>query len=274
MALAANALVTYDTMKAELGLADDASQAVVERLIGAMSTRMEQAAERRFALQVASERHGVPPGVMRVLLDMAPVVAFADLEQYGALTACDPFIEDAAAGFLTSRSGWPSTARSQPGIVRDPDPNQVVADVTLRVLGGWLTGPQYKAAGAWSLGAKAFGALLRTMEGQAWVVTVAGTTAGSEPSWPAGPTAGDTLTDGSVTWTFLGSAPTLPADLEQACIDAVTMAWARRGQNLEVTSESLGNASYSYATGADGGRLSLPASTTDVLANYRRLVMA
>ena len=154
------------------------------------------------------------------------------------------------------------------------DPNQVVADVTLRVLGGWLTGPQYKAAGAWSLGAKAFGALLRTMEGQAWVVTVAGTTAGSEPSWPAGPTAGDTLTDGSVTWTFLGSAPTLPADLEQACIDAVTMAWARRGQNLEVTSESLGNASYSYATGADGGRLSLPASTTDVLANYRRLVMA
>ncbi len=45
--------------------------------------------------------------------------------------------------------------------------------------------------------------------GQVWKCTVAGTThATTEPTWPASPTVGvTTVSDGTVTWTYLGTAP-------------------------------------------------------------------
>src|SRR5437867_2529439 len=40
-----------------------------------------------------------------------------------------------------------------------------------------------------------------TFTGYTWRCTTAGTSAGSEPSWPADPSLTPTVTDGSVTWT-------------------------------------------------------------------------
>lgn len=62
----------------------------------------------------------------------------------------------------------------------------------------------------------------------------------------------------------------LPASLQLAAVEVVTAAASRDGQSGDVVSESIGNASVSYAAGEGGGRMALPLSARQLAAPYRR----
>jgi hypothetical protein len=75
----------------------------------------------------------------------------------------------------------------------------------------------YDAVTQWATGAKSLGAYVRptttyiagvsssiqNLYERVWKVTTAGTSSGTEPSWPLNPADGATLTDGTVTWTHV-----------------------------------------------------------------------
>lgn len=71
----------------------------------------------------------------------------------------------------------------------------------------------------------------------------------------------------------LDSAKTvdLPADIQQAALEAVTALWRRRGLDQGVASRSLGGGSVSYRADSPG---LLPASTKALLRPYRRIAGA
>ncbi len=76
-------------------------------------------------------------------------------------------------------------------------PNMV--QQALATIVGWGVAPA-----AWSAGAKAFGGVITDSNGRLEVVSVAGTSGGSAPSW-ATTAAGATTTDGTVTWQLLST---------------------------------------------------------------------
>lgn len=69
-----------------------------------------------------------------------------------------------------------------------------------------------------------------------------------------------------------GTPATLPPEVEEACLLACVNAYANKGRNRSIASESLGGASVSYAApGADLDAASgLPLASVALLARYRR----
>ncbi|QSQ24856.1 hypothetical protein JY651_07920 [Pyxidicoccus parkwayensis] len=61
----------------------------------------------------------------------------------------------------------------------------------------------------------------------------------------------------------------LPAALQLAAVEVVTAAISRDGRPGDMTGESIGDTSASYAVG-EGGRVALPASARELAAPYRR----
>jgi hypothetical protein len=65
----------------------------------------------------------------------------------------------------------------------------------------------------------------------------------------------------------------LPATLEQACLTVVTAWYTEKGQNPNITSQSVGNASIGF--GGDslrGGRAALPLNAQQLARRYRKHV--
>lgn len=62
----------------------------------------------------------------------------------------------------------------------------------------------------------------------------------------------------------------LPASLQLAAVEVLAAAVSRDGSPGDMTSESIGDTSASYAVGVDGGRVALPASARQLCAPYRR----
>jgi hypothetical protein len=62
----------------------------------------------------------------------------------------------------------------------------------------------------------------------------------------------------------------LPAALQLAAVEAVTAAVSRDGRPGDMTGESIGDTSASYAVGEDGGRVALPLSALHLARPYRR----
>lgn len=283
--LAPNALANLATVKAELGIADTSSDDVVSRLINAASDACENYCGRKrfpFYRDTTTETLGVPVTFeTRIRLSRKPVEfvspapqVYTDLDP-GPGQLVDPanyFLEDPVAGFIYSRGRWRTTAVRRPDIVQDFDPGSEEETVQVVYTGGYVTQLQvdgYNAA-AWSSKTWTLRDLVKPAghTSQVWQATTGGAAGVSEPTWPASPTIGQTLTDGAAVWTYTGWVPatprTLPSDIEQACIDAAVTLYRRRGQDLDIRSESLLGASLSYAT-----RGTLPPSAMATLSAYR-----
>jgi hypothetical protein len=248
-----------------------------------------------------------PPRAVTRQRPLLLVVAITEYTDEAPGTVVDPAdygIEDAYAGEIYRATRWRRTSLRRPDIVQDWDPGTERESLLLTVVGGWVTLPQAMAAPARPADGSAVlaGALLRigtapnellwlcTVGGVLGVGAPAGLSAGGALSTMGkqGLVAGAQVVDGAATWTLLGTvgagdAPGtiftantgrltgigLPSDLEQAALETVVMHWRRRGQNTEITSESLLGASASYAA-----RAQFPPSAIPVLDYYKRRVVA
>lgn len=287
--LAANALTTVATLRGELGLPDASQDDILARLINVASDAIGAWCDRTahpFWQGQSTEIIGVSvnwPARLQLtrtpyLVSPAPVIS-TDLDPGPAtvVPAGSYFLEDPNKGWIYSRGRWRTTAIRRPDITQDYDPGSEEETVQVVYTGGYVTPAQVDAANAspWpgASQAVALKAAVRPAGQQAenWVCTTAGTTGTAEPLWGASPTVGQTVNDGSVVWTYSGIVPvagrTLPNDLEQACIDAATAFYRRRGQDLDVKSEGLIGATVNY-----GPRYALPLSAVALLTPYRKWV--
>jgi hypothetical protein len=300
--LVPTALVDLATVEGELGLTPGnvpATDSAVARLIAAGSSAITAWLNRGLIWQQWTETNGQVNGPARIVLINNPIYPAVTASVLQVQLDLDPgiyegiqtilvagqdfYVEDCARGFLFRQETWPSTALNRMDIVQDENTDQVERTTQVIYLGGYITPVGIEQAVAWPGATTAVtGGTLMTPAaqlGQVWGCTsLSGTTGASQPSWPATPAQFSTVTDGSVTWTFLGwnttvtttpQARTLPYEIEQAAIETVTAWYRRRGNTTLTTAEKFGDASVTYANGQGG----LPQSAVELLRPYRRVVM-
>lgn len=315
MGLAPNSLTDYETVAAELGLSGTTDQALIWRLIGVASSAIEAFTRRELLYQAGLVHRLAGQNTPHLLVPRMPLavvqqVALQRGVQVLPADGTDYVVDEWKAGCIYRRGIWPSTALRQPGLnfTQEPAPGSESADIWVTCAGGYLTGPQAAALGAWpSSRTLAAGALIKpTGKDQVWVATPttageAATTGAIEPTWGSSPLVGDTLTDGTVTWTYLGSAGSagargtagmtevlldqggavvaLPQALEEACVVEVKARYIARRRDPSVTGESVGSASKQYGaasgqvwTAQSSGNGTLHAAATALAAPYRRLL--
>lgn len=289
LSLQGNALVSVQPVKDELGLpnSDTTADNRLIRMVNAVSDAIEQECNRKFAAAFVAERQGFPgqPRMARIFLQRFPILNANAVESLTfdldpgpgtVLATTDYWVEDLAAGTIFVSSRVPSTALRRPDIAQDYDPGTEEEDCEIAYAGGFVTQPQLDTAAStrWAtVTAYHVGNLISPSSpaNQLWMCTTPGTSGATEPTWPSSPTkATTTITDGTVVWTYQGvtgtnDGKTLPSDLENAAIDAVVSLWRRRGQDLAVTAERMGQASMTYG----GGRGILPDVVKAQLLPYR-----
>lgn len=287
MALAANALTTLSTLKAELGIAveDTSRDALLERWVNEASAAIEKRCGRSFAKATVLEKlRG--SGTRQITLSQLPVthvesVTLDDVE----LSADDFEVEDYAAGILSRDDGWPETGQSEIGIARTPIPGTGDRNVEVEYDGGYVLPKDVVAASVSQSAPSVVQALIPPAappaSGTLVVTTTAqeGGVAGYAAIWngvalcsgiveagnlpaaiPLGTysagLAGFVLTIASatgslVTYTIVGTpqvvARTLPPDLERGCIETVKALQASQLRDPTVSSEQLGDYSVTYA---------------------------
>lgn len=291
MGLQANALTDYATVADELGITSPTDQAKIERAINAVSAAIEQYCNRKLTYLANITEKKAMYGDCRLLLDRYPVSVLGSAEtSMGDVDPTEVRIYDADAGIIWNDRGWPWSAYLRPGVTQLTLERELGTEnklATVVYAGGYITGPQaYGTQPAWPGAAQSVvpGRLISPsgQPTQLWqaaptTLNVDGVTGSSEPTWGSSPTQGDTVTDGTVTWTYLGTrgsagslgtAVTLPADLERACLIGVKAMYLERLENPNVKSESLLGASYTY-TDQRGG---LPRPVLDLIGRYVRAV--
>jgi hypothetical protein len=255
LALMLNALTTYATAKAELGLSDDTQQPVVERLINSASRAIQNAAYGRiFQHQSGISELVKGTGGFRLVVKRTPlrnVIAINLLNPDGTITyTYDPTtytVENVSGGLIYRTSGaygltagysvgagsaygrmmgWPWLA--QPGDDIRGSPQATTERPALQVVydGGWIT---------------------------PWQDVCLGSSTPNPPytSTPAG------LRD-------------LPYDLEEACLMTVTTLWRRRGTNRDVISETVDHGQVTYRQSPQEGGI-LPPEAYQIAQTYRRV---
>lgn len=275
------ALTSLANLKEAAGITTSADDNLLVRQINAASARIAAYCSRRFYFGALTEN--LPGfGGPNLRLSLRPIFTTPSTVTLDGgvsfLASTDFGLADKEAGFLvrfaSSQGGllsWPWTAQLRPDIAQDMMPGTERSDlIQVGYVGGYLTQPQYDATPAWTSGAKTLGTIVKDSGSPygVWAVVTAGTTAGSQPTWPASAarTAGVTVVvDGTVTWMFVDQQPTLPDDLDQACSDLANGYYVRRGADLEVSTESLGDASYTYG----GDRGDMPEGVVETLNSYR-----
>jgi len=152
MALAANALTTYETARIELGAPDDdKNKAIVERIINAVSDRIAAEAGGRIFQRSTGivEKH---PGHSdyRLALGRAPIIGSITsiiLLQFDGTSLstfdADSFeIESVADGILFRMAGWPDTQRPGRSIRGNLLPGTERKSVQITYDGGYVTPEQ------------------------------------------------------------------------------------------------------------------------------------
>lgn len=288
--LNAGALVSLAQLKSELSVTtSDADDSMVLK-INAASEQIEEYCSRSFALAALTEQRAIGlTRPARLWLQRSPLVTLVSVltdSQPGPGAVLDEYvIEDATKGKLFRRARFSPTGLRQPGIIGDFEPGTAQQSLQVNYLGGFITRPMVDAAGAWpgattstSLGVLVIPASRPT---QLWLASsatvdgtaaLAGSTGASEPSWPASPAVGATLTDGELTWTYRGTpaaAVNLPGAVVQVALQLAGNMVASRGQNTTVQSESLMSYSVTYGDASERGTLT--AGMQAALMKWRRI---
>lgn len=108
MAVNPNALTTYATVKAELGLPDDTKQSIVERLINAASDAIERYCMRKFQQATVTDTLR-PSGTQRLVLLQTPVISITSISDDGSTVDSGSYtLENANAGIVYSDTAWAS----------------------------------------------------------------------------------------------------------------------------------------------------------------------
>lgn len=280
--LAANALCSLADLKSELGITDSSRDDVLTRRINAASQVIEAYCNRKFVLTAVTELISAPltwtprlrASRIPIRTEASVVVTIGALPGPGTVltSGSDFVIENAATGTLYSDARWYPTALRQPGIVQDWDANTEKQSIQLVYIGGYVTQPQLDNAGVWPGITKAVkqATLIKPagFTNECWMCTTAGTSGGGEPSWGASPSQGDTKTDGSAVWTYLGTvdgtlgipAKSIPFDLEFAALQTAKQMSFTQGVDTTIKSESMLSYSVTY-----GERSAIPPDARNML---------
>ena len=244
MALASNALTTYETARVALGLSipADTDEAAAQRtriefLINAASAAIANYCNRLFEFEAGEVEEVKGQGVNRIVVRRTPVRSIQAIQLLSfdrqVVYTYDPWTYacnglDAESGIIT---------RNISGVAMPPALTGSAwlwsAEMASDIAGSPLAGSERK--------------ILRVIYDGGWVT----------------PAQVDTDNAG-----FAGQRD-LPFDLEHACIQTVASMSARYGQNMAITSATLHQSSISYASGS-ASIGSLPAEVQGSLASYRR----
>lgn len=287
--LSADAIVSVQMVKDELGIANATTtyDNRITRLVNGASAAVVNFCNRPFSRAYASELYGI--GAFRpvkLILRRTPVLSvesvYSDYFVAPALLDTTEYDrEDDEAGFLYMSGRWSTTAVRRGDVAQDYEPGSEERTYQVNYVAGYVSEPQVDAAGAWPGAVKAahVGQLVRpaASQTQLWQCSTFGNTGNSEPAWGA-PAVGDTRTDGTAVWTYLGTyagglGKTMPWDVEQAAIEAA-VTWYRRSKDpADLVSERLGDASMTYSQDKTlGGRSQLPTSVQQALMPFVRLL--
>jgi uncharacterized phiE125 gp8 family phage protein len=119
VALAANALTTLATAKAELGLTGTAeNDSVLERLINTASDAAERYCRRSFTRATVTSERVKGYGGPRLMVARTPVVSVTSVIINGStVDATSYYLESPEAGTLYRDAGWDWTALADAGLV-------------------------------------------------------------------------------------------------------------------------------------------------------------
>ncbi len=225
MALRPNALVTLADGLAEMSLTTDSGGAVDRRMwryINAASQAIATYCHRKFErATVVAERYPAAGGP-RLALKRIPIVSLTSIViDEATIDSTEYTIEDYDAGLVYMRSRLPWQGMRRSGIAQDIQPGTEEPDVIATYDGGFVTGPQAAAGGA-----------------------------------------------------YAGQPITLPADLEQACLELVATYAGSQGAAGAIVSESIGDASVAYRLeGVTETEAGIPKHVRGKLNKYKRPVI-
>jgi len=123
MSLAANALTTLSDVKAELGISDPDSDNYLETLIDAVSAEIEAFLGRSLTYEAGIVEDVAGFGGYRITVSKTPVLNVTAIELidpwYPAATidVSNITIDNADAGLIYYRAGWPWTVPCPPGTI-------------------------------------------------------------------------------------------------------------------------------------------------------------
>lgn len=133
------AFATLETLRDELGLADNSQDGRLERYDLQASAAIQAYCDREFRKEATTERlQG--SGTQRLVLSRTPLVSIASVVIDGETIDADEYeIEDAAAGILYRENGWPRLDNVVAGsISRDSMAGTGKADIVVTYTGGYV----------------------------------------------------------------------------------------------------------------------------------------
>lgn len=263
-------LAVLADVKSELGITDSSQDTKLGRLIAAVGSAVAgpEGMRRPPWRQTYVERCNGTGGSL-LHLHRWPVESVTSVT-YGTtspatVTASDYSIALEHRSALYNANAWERSSWSSP----TPFVGGELYDYAVTYVAGWLMPDQIadwaastaKTAGAWVRSTND-ATLLR------FECTTAGTTAGTEPTWPT--TIGGTVTDGTVVWTAREAAE-LPDDLREAATygaaELYRGAWALP-TGIQVEQHEDHRIEYDFAS-LRAGAYSLPSVLRRVARSYR-----
>lgn len=249
------ALIALQAVKDRMGITDSAQDALLTALIMAASDTVVSYLGRELARQRYEERLA-GSGRTRLLLHRFPVDRDSVTITIDSVASTDFIVEDPETGVLYRSLFW---AISEQALGEEPE-EQIVATykagyVPPDQIRTWATGQAY-TVGQWARPTSpALSPLL-------FECTVAGSTSGSEPSWPT--TTGATVVSGAATFTAR-DAQEIHKHLEDLVYALVALKHADRLPGL--ASQSGGGFAETYFVSQTDREI--PQSIRDGLDRYR-----
>lgn len=253
-------LVTLAQVKARYGYPD-----AEDSLVGDYIDEISSAIRQHFGRELARQRYQetlAGRGRKRLRLACNPIDPDSVTVTVDGTAETDFEVEEWESGTIYLAGGWPDSEERDVAVTYKGGFLMPAATTAAGVVTGWSATQAY-AAGAW-VRSVATAAALR------FECTTAGTSAGTEPTWPT--TAGTTVTDGTAVWTAR-QAVELPPVLRSLAAMAVRDLYsgAQRPAGL-LSSQADGYMESFSVTGSSTGSLSpeLLSALAPLRAEYGR----
>jgi hypothetical protein len=213
------------TVKVELGIAagDLTQDSKLDRLILAASHILASDAGLGRPVYREGYQESTPGhGGFHLAVSRFPIETVSQLTLGGAIVDSGLYaVWGEQRDHVYRETGWLWTPRASSWLVGNPSPGSEAHDYAIDYVAGWLMPGQ---AVEWVLNtAKTAGAIVKSTTYEYgdlfFEAGGAGTTDGSEPTWPT--TAGETVVDNDITWTAI-PAVELPEALQEASLGIVT----------------------------------------------------